>query len=85
MDFLLKNESIVVEVKRTRQGLGAREVGNQLMEDIWRYKRHPNCKQLICFVYDPDSRIANPRGLENDLNEEEDGFLVKVLIVPRED
>jgi REase_DpnII-MboI len=30
MDFLLKKEKIVVEVKKTRQGLDAREVGEQL-------------------------------------------------------
>jgi hypothetical protein len=83
IDFLLKDEKIVIEVKKTRPTLKAKHVGEQLLVDIQRYKVHQDCKTLVCFVYDPDGWISNPRGLENDLNREEDGFLVKVLIVPR--
>lgn len=83
MDFLLKNESTVIEVKKTRSGLGAKEIGTQLIDDIERYKKHSDCKYLICFVYDPEGRIANPRGLESDLNRQEGKLKVKVLIVPK--
>lgn len=81
-DFLLKQENIVVEIKKTRKGLGAKQVGDQLIIDIMRYKFHSNCKTLICFVYDPEHRIANPRGIENDLNGEHEGIDVKVIIAP---
>lgn len=67
MDFLLKKEKVVIEVKRTRDGLGDKEVGEQLIIDIARYKSHKDCKLLVCFVYDPEGRIGNPRGLESDL------------------
>ena len=83
MDFLLKNESIVIEFKKTRQGLGAKEVGNELIVDIERYKSHPSCRHLVCFVYDPDSQIANQDGLENDLNRDEGELSVKVIIAPK--
>jgi hypothetical protein len=83
MDFLLKQEQVVVEVKKTRKGLGARKVGEELMIDIQRYKAHPNCKSLFCFVYDPEGRISSPKGIENDLNKTYDGLPVKVLIAPR--
>jgi hypothetical protein len=82
MDFLLPAEQIVVEVKKTRQGLGATELGTELIEDITRYRTHPSCKQLICFVYDPESRVANPRGIEHDLSRNEADFNVKVIIAP---
>lgn len=82
MDFLLKDYHIVVEVKKTRKGLGAKEVGSQLIEDIERYRSHPNTEALICFVYDPEGLVGNPRGLENDLNRETDELNVKVLIRP---
>ena len=82
MDFLLKKEKIVIEVKKTRQGLKDGEVGTQLIEDIARYKTHPDCSQLICFVYDPEGRIGNPRGLENDLNCTQGELPVKVFIRP---
>lgn len=52
-DFLLKDEQIFIEVKKTRKGLTQKEVGEQLIIDIARYQSHPYCKTLICFVYDP--------------------------------
>lgn len=83
MDFLLKQERIVVEVKKTRMGLAHREVGEQLIVDIERYKNHPDCKLLVCFVYDPEGRIGNPRGVENDLQSRStDDLLIRVLIRP---
>jgi hypothetical protein len=83
MDFILKGYGIVIETKKTRVGLGAKEVGDQLIIDIARYKTHPECKTLMCFVYDPDGRIANPKGIEKDLSRDEKEMKVKVVIVPR--
>lgn len=82
MDFLLKNEEISIEVKMTRDGLKDNELGEQLIIDIAKYKAHPNCKTLYCFVFDPDGYIRNPRGLEKDLTKEHDGLSVKVYIRP---
>jgi hypothetical protein len=82
MDFLLKREQIVVETKKTRPTLSAKEVGTELIEDIARYERHPDCRALICFVYDPDGFIGNPRGIEADL-ERNEPFPVRVLIRPK--
>jgi hypothetical protein len=81
MDFLLKEEKIVVEVKKTRKGLGNGEIGDQLIIDITRYQAHSDCQTLICFVYDPESIIVNPRGLEKDLSRDEK-IRVKVVIRP---
>lgn len=83
MDFLLKQESIVVEVKKTRASLGAREVADQLLIDIGRYQSHPDCRTLVCFVYDPEGRIANPRGLEVDLTKKVNELDVRVFIRPK--
>jgi REase_DpnII-MboI len=83
VDFLLKQEDAVIEVKKTRDRLGTKEVGEQLIIDIERYRSHPNCKTLVCFVYDPDEKINNPRGLENDLSGVREGLTVKVIIAPK--
>lgn len=83
VDFLLKKEKIVVEIKKTRQGLSRKEVGEQLIIDIQRYQSHPDCQMLICFVYDPEGRVGNPYGIENDLSREFDGLPVKVIITPK--
>jgi hypothetical protein len=82
VDFLLKQEQTVIELKKTREKLTDKEVGEQLIIDITRYKSHPDCKTLICFVYDPERRIKNPRGLENDLSKITDGMIVQVFIRP---
>jgi hypothetical protein len=80
VDFLLKSEGIVIEAKMTRPGLGAKEVGEQLIIDIARYKSHPDCRALVAFVYDPDRRIRNRRVLENDLTRKSDGLRTFVYI-----
>jgi len=80
MDFLLKAEKTVIEVKKTRVGLGDKELGNQLIEDKARYQSHQDCKKLICFVYDPEGRIVNPKGIQNDLNLNTDNFIVEIII-----
>lgn len=82
-DFLLPQIDTVVEIKKTRQGLNAKVVGEQLIIDIARYKRHPQCRRLLCFVYDPEGRIANPTGIENDLNKGDHGIEVRVSILPK--
>lgn len=82
MDFLLKREKTVIEVKKTRTGLGDADVGSQLVEDIARYKAHQDCTQLFCFVYDPDHLLRNPRGLEADLSKTHGELPVQVYIRP---
>jgi hypothetical protein len=83
MDFLLKGEQTVIETKRSRKGLEAKRLGDELIIDIQRYQSHPDCKCLICFVYDPEGRIANPRGIERDLSGSRTGVEVLVIIGPR--
>jgi REase_DpnII-MboI len=83
VDFLLKNENIVIEIKKTRDRLADKEVGEQLILDVTHYKNHPNCKKLKCFVYDPESRIKNPRGLEGDLKRlSDENMSVELYIRP---
>lgn len=83
MDFLLKREQIVVETKMPRAGLGEREIGGQLIVDIARYQKHADCKMLVCFVYDPEGRLKNPRGFESDLTATpETGLQVFVVVAP---
>lgn len=81
IDFLLKNEKIGIEVKKTRRTLTDKEVGSQLIEDIDRYKEHHNCEKLMCFIYDPEGLLGNPNGLMNDLNKRHEGY-AKVYIYP---
>jgi len=84
MDFLLKDEKIVIEVKKTRDDLRDKKIGDQLTVDIARYKEHPDCKTLACFVYDPEGKLGNPKGLEGDLAKSSTESLnVRVFISPK--
>lgn len=71
IDFLLKEEKIVIECKMTRTGLNDKEIGKQLIEDVLKYTKHPDCGHLICLVYDPAGLIVNETGIQNDLNDYE--------------
>lgn len=82
IDFLLKKEQIAIEIKKTRKGLGEKEIGEELIIDIKKYKSHPDCKTLICFVYDPENKISNPYGLENDLKGKHDNLNVIGIVRP---
>jgi len=84
VDFLLKQEMIVVEIKKTRKNLGVKEVAEQLIVEAQRYQSHPNFGHLICLVYDPEGCVANPRGIENDLSGEVSGVPISVFIRPTE-
>jgi len=83
MDFLLKPEQTVIEVKMVRRGLTQKQIREQLIIDKAYYKNHPDCKKLYCFIYDPEGKIKNPRGFERDLSEKVNDFETKVLVVPR--
>ena len=67
VDFVLKNEGILVEVKKTSKNTREKEIGEQLLVDIAKYKEYPNIRTLICFIYDPEKWIENPEGLKHDL------------------
>lgn len=81
MDFLLKSEQIVIETKFASASVRDKQIGGQLMIDIQRYQAHPDCKRLVCFVYDPHGNIRNPAGLESDLSRVHDKLEVKLIVV----
>ena len=68
MDFLLLELEAVVELKMMRPSLSTKQLGDQLIVDIDRYQKDPNCRTLYCVVYDPERLIHNPRVVEADLS-----------------
>ncbi|MCD6501169.1 hypothetical protein J7L01_01075 [bacterium] len=83
IDYILPLDSIAFEIKKTRPTLKDKEIGEELLIDIAKYKKHPDCNKLVCFVYDPDCFIQNPEPLKNDLeSESSDNLRVIVFIRP---
>jgi hypothetical protein len=83
VDFYLPRERIVVEAKMTRPNLGQKDVANQLVIDVARYAQMPTVDVLICLVYDPERRCANPRTLENDLEASVGRIKVRAIVCPQ--
>jgi hypothetical protein len=83
IDILLKGEQIGIEFKKTRSDFTTKQVRDDLLKDRGRYPAHPDCKTLICFVYDPDHFIENPEGFEKDLSSSINGMVVRVIVAPK--
>ena len=81
--FLLNDSRLAVIVKKTRPGLNAKDLTDQLRIDTERYRSHGCCTTLLCFMYDPEGRIGNPRGLEASLTSVNDSFVIDVLVAPK--
>ena len=81
--LLLNDSRLAVIVKKTRSGLNAKDITEQLKVDAARYRYHGRCTTLLCFMYDPDGRIGNPQGLETSLTSVSDSFVVEVLVAPK--
>ncbi|MBD2693810.1 hypothetical protein [Anabaena catenula] len=83
MDFLLKEEKIGIEVKKTRESLKDKEITTELAEDIIRYQSHPDCEYLLCFIYDPEGLLKNSEALIRDLSKSgNDKLTVRVIVNP---
>lgn len=81
--FLLNQDRLALVVKKTRTGLSVKDLADQLRIDIDRYRARGRCTNLFCFIYDPEGRIGNPRGLESDLASTSEHFTVDVLVAPK--
>jgi hypothetical protein len=84
IDFVLKDERIVIETKMTSDSLKDKEIGAQLLVDIGRYRSHPDCGVLVVFIYDRGDHLRNKVGMINDLQKMTTHELnVRVFIEPK--
>jgi hypothetical protein len=83
IDFILKAEKIVIETKFMRDNMSQGEVAKQLAVDEKAYQTHPDCKTLVCFVFDPNGRCDNPVALERDASGQHDDFRTLVIVSPK--
>lgn len=81
MDFLINDINTVIEVKKARNSMTCKSLGEELIIDIEKYQSHPKFDKLYCFVYDPEGLLGNPVGIKKDLEGSHSDFL-KVFIKP---
>ena len=82
-DHLLQNGHIVIIAKKTRTGLTVRDLMDQIKIDFAHYSGRADCRTVLCFVYDPEGRVGNPRRLESDLATICDTQALEVVIAPK--
>jgi REase_DpnII-MboI len=62
-DFLSPAEKFVIDAKYIRDADHGRAISKELHDDIEMYRKHPNCDDLVFFIYDPDGLIPDQRAL----------------------
>lgn len=82
-DLLLKLERIVIIAKKAQRGWDTRMVEEQLIADLQKYYPHPDCRTVVCFIYDPDGQIVHPHAMEHELSGDKDELTVRVIIAPQ--
>ena len=62
-DFFSKRLKVVIEAKFIRDREHGKTISKELNDDIETYRYHPNCDDLIFFIYDPDGNIPDSSAL----------------------
>lgn len=70
-DFLLPDSKIVIEVKFVCDASDTKRIGNEILEDIPHYEKHPDCEQMFVLIYDLERVLKNPVGWVKDLEKQE--------------
>ncbi len=79
LPFALHAAGVVVVVKKTGPVFGTKEAEDQLRKDLEFYRK--GFRRLICFIYDPDGYIRNPRAFMKGWSREGE-YSVEVHISP---
>jgi predicted AAA+ superfamily ATPase len=83
IDFLVKDKSIGIEIKYAGGSKEERKLKNEIAEDKEHYKAHPDCEELICFIYNPELSLENPTGFEDDLSDTDGPLSTNVVVFPK--
>lgn len=81
--LVMPRQRLAIVGKKTKSGIGPREIAQQLTLDGREFSPTAGYLTLVCFVYDPEGRLGNPRGLEAELTKVSDTQIVEVIIFPK--
>jgi hypothetical protein len=81
--YRLHHGRVAVIARKTRPGITARELAEQVKGDSAYYSAQADCRLLLCFIYDPEGRIGNPRAFESDLTMVSDSYTLDVVVAPK--
>lgn len=81
--LLVNRDQIAIVAKKTRSGLTAKELADQVTADSAYYRAQGRGSTLFCFMYDPEGRIGSPKRLETTLTSVSEHCRVEVLVAPK--
>lgn len=82
--FILPLERIAVTVRLAGDALTAATLAEAIADDARWCGRHPGCRTLVSFVYDPAGQIAQAHAIETALNGERGELTVRMFITPKQ-
>jgi|WetSurMetagenome_2_1015567.scaffolds.fasta_scaffold273587_1 hypothetical protein len=68
IDIVIPEHSIVIEIKIIKETSKEKSIIEELKIDFESYFTHKACKNLIAFIYDPNTVIKDPDKIINDLS-----------------
>lgn len=80
IDFLVKNATIGIEVKRASETRQAKKLRTELAEDKEQYRLDNNVDTLLVFVYDPEKQIENKAEFEASFEQDTPQMTTKVTV-----
>ncbi len=83
LTFYVEQGQVGITLKKTKPGQARTEIAKELGLVTQQHSSHPTCKLLFCFIYDPEGRIGNPRGLERELMKSTQPIHLEVVVAPK--
>jgi hypothetical protein len=81
--LLINRDQIAIVAKKTKSGLTAKELTDQVTADSAYFRAQGRGSTLFCFMYDPEGRIGSPKRLETTLTSVSEHCRVEVLVAPK--
>lgn len=82
-DFISSSARTIVEAKFVRDKEHGKSISKELHDDIETYRHHPQCDNIVFFVYDPDTYISDCDALKRAIHvaRSYDGHALNVLLI----
>lgn len=79
-DFLVESQAVFLTVKRMRSTTDEKKISVELQEDVDYYEDERSGGTLVCFIYDPEGLLHEPRQLELMWSKPQDKLDVRCVI-----